>query len=66
MGQFLRNMSEEELLERLARLTDHLASCRGRDASYDFCIIDIQEVQDEIEDRKKQSGRGGSQPSARK
>jgi hypothetical protein len=57
MRQLLQSMSDQQLLDRLAELTDHLASCRGLN-SYDFCIMDIEEAQQEIEARKKMHGTG--------
>jgi hypothetical protein len=59
MRQILRYLSDEELLERLASLTEYLASCRGVDASYMFCMMDIEELQEEIEYRKNHPGQGG-------
>lgn len=58
MRQLLQNMSDQELIDRLAELTDHLSSCRGINASYEFCKMDIEETQREIEDRMlKRDGR---------
>jgi hypothetical protein len=65
MRQLLRYLSEDELLERLASLTEYLASCRGVDASYVFCMMDIEEIQEEIEYRKAHSGRSGPDPQLR-
>lgn len=47
-------MSDRELIDRLADLTEHLASCRGLNASYEFCKMDIEETQQEIESRMQQ------------
>ncbi|NCI45113.1 hypothetical protein [Sediminibacterium soli] len=52
MQQLVRHLTDQELLDRLARLTEHLASCRGLNVSYDFCKMDIEETQQEIEYRK--------------
>jgi hypothetical protein len=52
--QLLQNMSDQELIDRLADLTEHLASCRGLNASYEFCKMDIEETQHEIEARMQQ------------
>lgn len=52
MTQSLKKLSDQELLERLADLTDRLAFCRGMNISYDFCMIDIEETMAEIENRK--------------
>lgn len=52
MRQLLQHMTDEELLDRLAELTEHLVSCRGLNASYDFCKMDIEDAQEEIEARK--------------
>lgn len=65
MRQLLGYLSDEELLERLASLTEYLASCRGVDASYMFCMMDIEEIQEEIEHRKKHPWRGGAEPQSR-
>ncbi len=54
MRQLLQYMTDQELMDRLADLTEHLASCRGLNASYDFCKMDIEETQAEIELRKQQ------------
>jgi hypothetical protein len=62
MRQLLKHMSEDELLERLASLTEYLASCRGVDASYVFCMMDIEEIQEEIESRKNHPGQNGPAP----
>jgi ribosomal protein L29 len=47
-------MSDQELMDRLADLTEHLASCRGQNASYEFCKMDIEETQHEIASRMEQ------------
>lgn len=47
-------MNDQELIDRLAELTEHLASCRGLNASYEFCKIDIEETQHEIETRMQE------------
>jgi hypothetical protein len=52
--QLLQHMSDQELMDRLAELTEHLASCRGLNASYEFCKMDIEETQHEIEARMQQ------------
>lgn len=58
MRQLLKNMTNQELIDRLADLTEHLASCRGMNASYEFCKMDIEETQLEIESRmQQQNGR---------
>lgn len=57
MRQLLQNMSDQDLMDRLAELTEHLASCRGINASYEFCKMDIEETQREIEERmEKRNG----------
>ena len=58
LRQLLQNMSDQELMDRLAELTEHLSSCRGLNASYEFCKMDIEETQQEIEARmEKRDGR---------
>ena len=52
MSQLLKTLSEQDLLNRLADLTDRLAFCRGMNISYDFCMMDIEETLSEIESRK--------------
>jgi hypothetical protein len=52
--QLLQNMNDQELMDRLAELTEHLASCRGLNASYEFCKMDIEDTQQEIEARMQQ------------
>lgn len=52
MSQLLKKLSDQDLLERLADLTDRLAFCRGMNISYDFCMMDIEETLAEIESRK--------------
>jgi hypothetical protein len=64
MRQLLRYLSDEELLEKLASVTEYLASCRGVDVSYIFCMMDIEEIQEEIEFRKNHPGQGGPQTQA--
>ncbi len=58
MNQSLKKLSDQELLERLADLTDRLALCRGMNVSYDFCMIDIEEALAEIETRKLSNNHG--------
>jgi hypothetical protein len=52
MRQMLQHFTDQELLDRLADLTDHLVSCRGLNASYEFCKMDIEDTQEEIEARR--------------
>lgn len=48
----LQNLTNQELFDRLAELTSRLTSGRGFDKAHEFCKIDIEEVQAEIEARK--------------
>lgn len=48
----LKNLTDQQLLDRLADLTDRLPFCRGLNASYEFCKMDIEDIQAEIEARK--------------
>ena len=57
MRQLLEQLSYQELLDRLANLTEHLASCRGLNVSYGFCMMDIEETQQEIQARKNEGSR---------
>ena len=57
MNQLLKNLTEQELLDRLAELTSRLSSGRGSDPAYEFCKMDIEEIQEEIESRKKENSR---------
>jgi len=53
MNQLLKNLTEQELLDRLAELTSRLSSGRGSDPAYEYCKMDIEEIQEEIESRRK-------------
>lgn len=53
MNEILKNLSEQELLNRLAELTSRLSAGRGYDKAREFCKIDIEEIQQEIEFRRK-------------
>jgi hypothetical protein len=53
MNEALRNLSYQELLDRLAALTARLSEGRGFDKGHEFCKIDIEEIQAEIESRKR-------------
>lgn len=53
MNEILRNLTEQELLDRLAELTSRLSTGRGYDKAREFCKIDIEEIQAEIEFRRK-------------
>ena len=53
MNEILKNLTEQELLDRLAELTTRLSVGRGYDKAREFCKIDIEEIQQEIEFRKK-------------
>jgi len=53
MNQLLKQLTEQELLDKLAELTSRLASGRGSDPAYEFCKMDIEEIQEEIESRRK-------------
>lgn len=52
MNEILRNLTEQELLDRLAELTSRLSISRGYDKAREFCKIDIEELQQEIEWRR--------------
>jgi hypothetical protein len=52
MQQLLRNLSNQDLLDRLARLTEYLGESRGLNVSYEFCKMDMEEIQQEIEYRR--------------
>jgi hypothetical protein len=56
----LQHLTDQELFDRLAELTDHLVSCRGLNASYEFCKMDIEDTQDEIEARRHKGLKTGS------
>jgi ribosomal protein L29 len=53
MKEALRNMTYQELLDRLADLTARLSEGRGYDKGHDFCKMDIEEILNEIEARKE-------------
>ncbi len=53
MKQLLRNLTLQELLEKLANLTARLCAGRGMDKAHEFCRMDIEEIQKEIESRKE-------------
>jgi hypothetical protein len=52
MNEILRNLSNQQLLDRLAALTSRLSVGRGFDKAYEFCRMDIEEIQAELESRK--------------
>ncbi|MBV9989616.1 MAG: hypothetical protein JO301_18180 [Chitinophagaceae bacterium] len=60
MRQILRYLTYQELLDRLVALTDHLATCRGLNASYEFCKMDIEETQEEIVSRRPEGTRSNN------
>ena len=51
MKQVLKNLTLQELLDKLASLTARLSAGRGIDKAHEFCRIDIEEIQNEIESR---------------
>ena len=44
MNEILRNLTEQELLNRVAELTSSLCVGRGYDKAREFCKIDIEEL----------------------
>jgi hypothetical protein len=53
MNQLLKKLTEQELLDKLAELSSRLSSGRGSDPAYEYCKMDIEEIQEEIESRRK-------------
>lgn len=53
MNDSLKNLTHQQLLDRLAALTARLTEGRGFDKGHEFCKIDIEEIQAEIEKRKR-------------
>jgi len=52
MNRILQKLTVQELLDKLAELTSRLSEGRGYDKAREFCKMDIEEIQEELEARK--------------
>jgi ribosomal protein L29 len=60
MKEILRHLTNQELVDRLAELTTRFSSGRGFDKAHEFCKMDIEEILEEIEERKVTGSKNAS------